>query len=178
MAKLPILLYPSPVIRKKSLSVTSINGELQRFIDDMVETMHAAPGMGLAAPQVGTLKRVIVLDPPDDVGLTGPLALINPVLIGGEGQIMEEEGCLCIPDLNEPVSRFQQVAVKAYDRNEKEIVLEGADLLARILQHEIDHLDGILFIDRLSTAKRLLLKRRLKNSIQRSAVSRQPKADG
>jgi peptide deformylase len=166
MAKLPILLYPSSVIRKKSVPVTSIDGELQRFIDDMVETMYAAPGMGLAAPQVGALKRVIVLDPSDDRTAGRPMALINPVLVAGEGQIVNEEGCLCIPDLNEPVSRFKQVVIKAFDRNEKEIILEGDDLLARILQHEIDHLDGILFIDRLSTAKRLLLKRRLKKSRQ------------
>lgn len=164
MAKLPILLYPSPVIRKKSLPVTSIDGELQRFIDDMVETMYAAPGMGLAAPQVGALKRVIVVDPSDDRTLARPMALINPVLAVGEGQIVEEEGCLCIPDLKEPVSRFKRVVVKAYDRNEQEIVLEGAGLLARILQHEIDHLNGVLFIDRLSTAKRLLLTRRLRKA--------------
>lgn len=164
MAKLPILLYPSPVIRKKSLPVTSIDGQLQRFIDDMVETMYAAPGMGLAAPQVGALKRVIVLDPSHDRARARPQVLINPVLVTGEGQVVEEEGCLCIPDLNEPVSRFKQVIVKGYDRNEKEVILEGADMLARILQHEIDHLDGVLFIDRLSTAKRLLLKRRLKKT--------------
>jgi peptide deformylase len=164
MARLPILLFPSPIIRKKSLPVTSIDGELQRFIDDMVETMYAAPGMGLAAPQVGALKRVIVLDPSHDRAPRRSLALINPVLVAGEGQIVEEEGCLCIPDLNEPISRFKQVVVKAYDRNEKEIILEEADLLARILQHEIDHLDGVLFIDHLSTAKRLLLKRRLKKA--------------
>lgn len=169
MAKLPILLYPSPAIRKKSLPITSIDGELQRFIDDMVETMYAAPGMGLAAPQVGALKRVIVLDPSHDHAAARPLALINPVLVDGEGQVVEEEGCLCIPDLKESVSRFKQVVVKAYDRKEKEVVLEGADLLARILQHEIDHLDGILFIDRLSTAKRLLLKRQLKKSGQLQA---------
>ncbi len=166
MPKLPILLYPSAVIRKKSLPVASIDGELQRFIDNMVETMYAAPGMGLAAPQVGALKRVIVLDPSDDRRSHGPIALINPVLVVGEGQVVDEEGCLCIPDLSEPVARFKHVAVKAYDRNEKEIILEGTDLLARILQHEIDHLDGILFIDRLSTAKRLLLKRRLKKGRQ------------
>lgn len=171
MAKLPLLLYPSPVIRKKSLPVTSIDGELQRFIDDMVETMHAAPGVGLAAPQVGALTRVIVLDPPDDLALPKPLALINPVLVTGEGHIVEEEGCLCIPDLNEPISRFKQVVVKAYDRNEKEVILEEADVLARILQHEIDHLDGILFIDHLSTARRLLLKRRLKKA-------KKPKVEG
>lgn len=168
MAKLPILLYPSPVIRKKSASVTSIDGKLQRFIDDMVETMRAAPGVGLAAPQVGTLKRVVVFDPPEELKLPRPFTLINPVLVSGEGQIVEEEGCLCIPDLNESVTRFEQVIVKGYDRKEREVVLEGADILARILQHEIDHLDGILFIDRLSTAKRLLLKRRLKKAAKQS----------
>ena len=164
MAKLPILIYPSPLIRKKSLPVTSINGELQRLIDDMVETMYGAPGVGLAAPQVGALKQVIVLDPHDDRKLTRPLALINPELVAADGQIVEEEGCLCIPDLREGVPRFKRVVVKAYDRNEKEIVLEGSDLLARILQHEIDHLNGVLFIDRLSAAKRELVKRRLKKA--------------
>ncbi len=164
MAKLPILLYPSSLIRKKSLPVTSINGELQRLIDDMVETMYAAPGVGLAAPQVGALKQVIVLDPHDDRKLTRPLALINPELVAADGQIVGEEGCLCIPDLREGVPRFKRVVVKAYDRNEKEIVLEGSDLLARILQHEIDHLNGVLFIDRLSAAKRELVKRRLKKA--------------
>jgi peptide deformylase len=164
MAKLPILIYPSPLIRKKSLPITSINGELQRFIDDMVETMYAAPGVGLAAPQVGALKQLIVLDPHDERKPKRPLALINPELVAAEGQVIEEEGCLCIPDLREGVPRFKQVVVKAYDRSEKEIVLEATDLLARILQHEIDHLNGVLFIDRLSPAKRELLKRRLKKA--------------
>ncbi|MGH7409854.1 MAG: peptide deformylase [Candidatus Methylomirabilis sp.] len=164
MAKLPILLYPSPIIRKRSLPVTSISGELQRFIDDMVETMYAAPGVGLAAPQVGALKRVIVLDPHDDRKPSRLLTLINPEIVAADGKIVEEEGCLCLPDLKEEVTRFNQVVVKAYDRNEKEIVLEGSGLLARILQHEVDHLNGVLFIDRLSTAKRELVKRRLKKA--------------
>jgi peptide deformylase len=164
MAKLPILIYPSPVIRKKSLKVTSINGELQRLIDDMMETMYAAPGVGLAAPQVGALKQVIVVNPHDERKLTKPMALINPELVAADGHIVEEEGCLCIPDLREGVPRFKRVVVKAYDRNEKEVVLEASDLLARILQHEIDHLNGVLFIDRLSPAKRQLVKRRLKKA--------------
>ncbi|MBI3781441.1 MAG: peptide deformylase [candidate division NC10 bacterium] len=164
MAKLPILIYPSPVIRKKSLKVTSINGELQRLIDDMMETMYAAPGVGLAAPQVGALRQVIVVDPHDERKLTKPMALINPELVAADGHIVEEEGCLCIPDLREGVPRFKRVVVKAYDRNEKEVVLEASDLLARILQHEIDHLNGVLFIDRLSPAKRQLVKRRLKKT--------------
>jgi peptide deformylase len=162
MARLPILLYPSPVIRRPSVPVTSIDGNLQRFIDDMVETMYTAPGVGLAAPQVGTLKRVIVLDPQDERGSSGLLTLINPELIVGEGTVVEEEGCLCIPDLREAVTRFARVVVKALDRHEKEITVEATGLLARILQHEIDHLDGILFIDRLSPAKRDLLKKRLR----------------
>jgi peptide deformylase len=164
MAKLPILIYPSPVIRRKSLKVTSINGELQRLIDDMMETMYAAPGVGLAAPQVGALRQVIVVDPHDERKLTKPMALINPELVAADGQIVEEEGCLCIPDLREGVPRFKRVVVKAYDRNEKEVILEASDLLARILQHEIDHLNGVLFIDRLSPAKRQLVKRRLKKT--------------
>lgn len=164
MAIREIKKFPDPVLRKKTAVVGVIDEDLCRLIDDMVETMYAAPGMGLAAPQVGALKRVIVLDPSDDRTSGRPMTLINPVLVAGEGQIVDEEGCLCIPDLTEPISRFRQVVVKAYDRNEKEIILEGADLLARILQHEIDHLNGILFIDRLSTAKRLLLKRRLKKA--------------
>ena len=169
MAKLPILIYPSPVIRKKSLPVTSINGELQHFIDDMMETMYAAPGVGLAAPQVGALKQVIVLDPHDERTLTRPLALINPELVAAEGLIIEEEGCLCIPDLREGVQRFKRVVVKAVDRKEKEVILEATDLLARILQHEIDHLNGVLFIDRLSPAKRELVKRRLKKAAKESS---------
>ncbi len=164
MAKLPILIYPSPVIRKKSLKVTSINGELQRLIDDMMETMYAAPGVGLAAPQVGALRQVIVVDPHDERKLTKPMALINPELVAADGHIVEEEGCLCIPDLREGVPRFKRVVVKAYDRNEQEVILEASDLLARILQHEIDHLNGVLFIDRLSPAKRQLVKRRLKKA--------------
>ena len=164
MATLPILIFPSPLIRKKSLPITSINGELQRLIDDMMETMYAAPGVGLAAPQVGALKQVIVLDPHDERKTKRPLALINPELVAAEGQVIEEEGCLCIPELREAVPRFRQVGVKAYDRSEKEIILEATDLLARILQDEIDHLNGILFIDRLSPAKRELLKRRLKKA--------------
>ena len=164
MAKLPILIYPSAVIRKKSLKITSINGELQCLIDDMLEAMYAAPGVGLAAPQVGALRQVIVVDPHDERKLTKPMALINPELVAADGQIVEEEGCLCIPDLREGVPRFKRVVVKAYDRNEKEVVLEASDLLARILQHEIDHLNGVLFIDRLSPAKRQLVKRRLKKT--------------
>jgi peptide deformylase len=161
---LPILIYPSPIIRKRSLPVVSINGELQRFIDDMVETMYAAPGLGLAAPQVGALKRIIVLDPHEDRKPTRSMALINPEVIAAEGQYVDEEGCLCIPGLKAEVRRFKRVVVKAYDRNEKEVVVEGSGLLARILQHEIDHLNGVLFIDRLSTAKRELVKRRLKKT--------------
>jgi peptide deformylase len=105
-----------------------------------------------------------VVDPHDERKLTKPMALINPELVAADGQIVEEEGCLCIPDLREGVPRFKRVVVKAYDRNEQEVVLEASDLLARILQHEIDHLNGVLFIDRLSPAKRQLVKRRLKKA--------------
>jgi len=175
---LPILLYPSPAIRRKSVSVASIDGKLQRLIDNMIDTMYKAPGVGLAAPQVGELKRVIVLDPRDQGRPGKPLALINPEIVVAEGTVVEEEGCLCIPELRGGVPRFTGVVVKGYDRSEKEIVIEGSGLLARILQHEIDHLDGVLFIDRLSPARRTLLLNRLKKAAgacDRLKINRRPR---
>lgn len=162
MAKLPILLYGSPIIRKKSLPVQNLDEAIQKLIDDMVETMYAAPGVGLAAPQVGELVRVIVLNPSERQDPKSLMAIINPELVQAEGEVVAEEGCLCIPDLREEVSRSERVLVRGYDRKGREIEVEGTGLLARILQHEIDHLEGILFIDRLSPAKRDIARRKLK----------------
>ncbi len=176
MATRPILLYPSPVIRKMSAPVTSIDERLQRLIDDMIETMYAAPGIGLAAPQVGALTRVIVLDPRDQRRAGGLITLINPETIAAEGTTAKEEGCLCIPGVREEVTRSERVVVRAYDRNEREIVVEGSGLRARILQHEIDHLDGVLFIDRLGTAKREMISRVITSSSRRSPSTSGPGA--
>lgn len=165
MAVLPVLLYGSPIIRQKSLPVTNIDETIQQLIDDMIETMYAAPGVGLAAPQVGRLSRVIVLNPSERQDPNSLLALINPELVEVEGEVVEEEGCLCIPDLRERVVRHRRALVRGYDRNGKEVEVEGTDLLARIFQHEVDHLDGILFIDRLSPVKRDIVKRKLKKML-------------
>lgn len=133
------------VLRKVSKKVTEVNDKIRELISDMIETMHDADGVGLAAPQIGILKRVIVLDMYDD---EGPFALINPEIIYQDGEQIEEEGCLSIPGYNGMVKRPMVVAVKGLDENGEEIMIEGDELLARALCHEIDHLNGILFKDK------------------------------
>lgn len=162
MAIRPILLYGAPTLRQKARSVTAVDGALQQLIDDLVETMYAAPGVGLAANQVGVLQRVIVMNPTEEREPARLLALINPEIVLAEGEMVGEEGCLSIPDVREDVTRHRRVIVKAIGRDEKPLEIEAVDLFSRILQHEIDHLDGVLFIDRLSPAKKTLLKRQLK----------------
>lgn len=143
MALRPIRLDGDPVLRKKSRAVDEINDRVLTLLDDMVETMADANGVGLAAPQVGVLRRVIVID----IG-EGPIKLINPEFVDRTGTQIEVEGCLSIPDLAGTVERPERVKVKYLDENGKEQVIEGTDLLARALCHEIDHLDGILYTDR------------------------------
>ncbi len=132
------------LLRKKSKKVDEINDRILTLIKDMQETMYAADGVGLAAPQVGILKRIAVVDVGD-----GPINLINPEIIEEEGQYLDEEGCLSIPGQQGKVLRPEKVKVKALNENGDEFILEGEGLLARALCHEIDHLDGILFIDKL-----------------------------
>ncbi len=165
MALLEIRKYPDPVLRKKTEPVKKIDGPLQRLIDDMVETMHAAPGVGLAANQVGVSLQVAVIDlsTREEKEKRHPLlVIINPEIIAREGSVVEEEGCLSIPDYAEKVKRSAKVKVRAQDRNGNEFELEAEGLLAKALQHEIDHLNGMLFIDRLSTLKKSIFKRRMK----------------
>lgn len=162
MAILPILIYGAPALRQKAKPVSAVDGAVQRLIDDMVETMYAAPGVGLAANQVGVLQRVIVMNPTERQEPEGLVAIINPDIVVAEGELVVEEGCLSVPDVREEVTRHRRVVVKGIGRDEKPLELEAVDLPARILQHEIDHLDGVLFIDRLSPAKKTLLKRQLK----------------
>ena len=165
MALLEIRKFPDPVLRKKTERVAKIDGALQRLIDDMVETMHAAPGVGLAANQVGVSLRLAVIDLSmrEEREKRHPLlVIINPELLSLEGSVVEEEGCLSIPDYAEKVKRAARVKVRAQDRTGKVFELEAEGLLAKALQHEIDHLNGMLFIDRLSTLKKSIFKRRLK----------------
>jgi peptide deformylase len=140
-----------PILRKETSVVTAVNDGLRQLIDDMFETMHAAKGIGLAAPQVGRLERVTVIDVE---GGKQPLALVNPEIVEREGTIKGEEGCLSIPDVFGDVERSARVVVRALDRDGAPFEVEGHELLARCFQHEIDHLHGKLFIDHLSVLKR------------------------
>ncbi len=160
----PILTYGHPILRQAAQAVGNINGDLQQLIDDMVETMYAAPGVGLAANQVGSLHRVFVANPSEDHDPAQLLVLINPELVESEGEIVAEEGCLSIPDFREEVRRARRVVLQGLDRSGRPVEMEGQDLVARIFQHELDHLNGVLFVDRLSPAKRDILSRKLKKA--------------
>jgi peptide deformylase len=163
MAVLPILKLPEAVLRQEAREITEINGKLQRLIDDMADTMYAAPGIGLAANQVGELQRLIVFDLSHKEGRPREIKVVlNPCIVAGEGEITREEGCLSVADFSAEVRRQAQVLVKGLDREGKPIEIIGEGLLAIVLQHEIDHLNGVLFIDHISRLKRGLYLRRLK----------------
>jgi peptide deformylase len=164
MAILEILKYPDPLLKKVSRPVETITADTLRLVHDMVETMYAAPGVGLAAPQVGVLERIIVLDIDHEHPGKNMIKLINPEIRAAEGEITWEEGCLSVVDFTSEVRRAAQVEVVGFDEKERETKIEGEGLLAVALQHEIDHLDGKLFIDRISRLKRDLYTRRLKKS--------------
>lgn len=161
MGILEIKKYPERVLREKTSPVDKIDGKLQRLIDDMVETMYAAPGVGLAAPQVGISKRLIVIDVSmRDEEKTPLIVLINPEIIENGGEIEAEEGCLSLPGYTTVVKRSERVVVRGLDRKGKPLDVEGRGLLSRALQHEIDHLNGTLLIDRISSIKREFFKKR------------------
>lgn len=153
MAVRNIRIYPDPVLRQRAKRVTEIDPSIQKLIDDMAETMKAAPGIGLAATQVGVPLRVIVAEVPGDNGV---LVLVNPQVVKKGGERVCEEGCLSIPGYKGEVKRCEWVKVKGLDRSGKEIRLKGEELLAQILEHEIDHLNGILYIDRLESKDKLV----------------------
>lgn len=158
--KMDILIYPDKKLRETSLLVTEEELHtpgFQKLIDDMFETMYAAPGVGLAAVQVGVLKRVMVMDigiEEGEVVKRDPRVVINPEFTFQEGSVIWEEGCLSCPDLVVPMKRFQKVGIQCLDREGKAQTLEGEDLLAVAIQHEIDHMDGILILDQLSRLKK------------------------
>src|SRR5680860_580168 len=158
MAILEIKEYGEPVLREKALPVKEVTPEILNIIKDMAETMYAGSGVGLAAPQVGISKRIIIIDGEED----GLIVLINPVIVKSEGEIVTEEGCLSIPGIYSKVKRSSKVTVKALNENGDPIEITKEALTARALQHEIDHLDGILFVDRIGRMERQVLLSKLK----------------
>jgi len=163
MTILTILTYPDPFLRQKAKKVKNINGEIQEIIETMANTMYDAPGAGLAAIQVGIDKSIMVYDISQKEGERCLQVLINPVIVSREGQLISEnEGCLSVPDFRADVKRSACVCVKALDREGNPLEFEGDGYHAIALQHEIDHLNGILFIDHLSSLKREMYKRRIK----------------
>lgn len=161
-----ILHFPDARLKQGGQSVANINGDLVQTVEDMVVTMYDAPGIGLAAVQIGVPQRIIVVDVNHEEPGKDLLKLINPVITAREGEIIWEEGCLSVIDYTADVKRSAKVEVKAWTPDEKEIVLQAEDLLAVALQHEIDHLDGKLFIDRISRLKRELYARKVKKLIR------------
>ncbi len=157
-----VVKYPDPVLAKRGEDVTVFDRELATLVEEMFESMYAAQGIGLAAPQISISKRITVIDVSFGKNAAEKYALVNPVVIEAEGKQVEEEGCLSLPDIREKVQRAARVKVKAQNVKGEWFELEGTELLARALLHEIDHLDGVLFIDRVSRLKRELLLRKIR----------------
>ncbi len=189
---LEIVKYPSAVLKKIAKSVEKIDAEIQKLIEDMYETMYDAPGVGLAAPQVGISKRILVVDvgrlenpvdmrresgaggPPDleQTRKPDPKAVINPVITLREGKILWEEGCLSLPQLIVPMERTKKIVIEGLDRDGKPIKYLGEDLLAVAFQHEIDHLDGKLICDNLSNLKKDLYLKKLKKLAENGDIEK------
>ena len=159
MALLPILEYPDPRLRTRAEPVTEVDGKIRKLIDDMFETMYKAPGAGLAATQVNVHLRVLVVDITED--RSRPVALINPEIIERSGEGKLEEGCLSVPGIYENIIRADRIRVRALGRNGKSQEIEAGGLLAVCIQHEMDHLEGVLFVDHISSLKRNMILRRL-----------------
>ena len=157
-----VVKYPDPVLSKPGEVVTVFDDDTAQLVDEMFDSMYAAQGIGLAAPQIGISKRITVIDVSFKERPEDKLALINPVILDRSGKQVEEEGCLSLPEIREKVQRAAWVKVRAQNVKGETFEVEGEELLARALQHEIDHLDGILFIDHLSRLKRDLVQRRIK----------------
>lgn len=161
-----ILTYPNPELKKKSAPVTVINDAIRELVQDMAETMYDAPGIGLAAPQIGVHQRVIVIDVSAKDEPPELIVAINPAIIHAEGEAYEEEGCLSVPHYAANVRRHARVIVKALDLEGVERTWRADDLLAIAFQHEIDHLDGVLFVDHLSALKRELFQRKARKAAE------------
>lgn len=171
MAVRPILTAPDPRLKEVSRDVDRVDAEIRMLVDDMFDSMYAAKGIGLAAIQIGVPKRVIVMDLAQKDGDSEPLVFINPKLLWTSDELMVcEEGCLSVPDIWEEVARPAHIKAEHLDRDGQRIVLEAEGLLATCLQHEMDHLDGILFVDHLSRLKRSIALRKLAKAKRLAAV--------
>ena len=160
MAVLEILHFPNPVLKRKSQPIQKIDEKILKLVQDMAETMYSAPGVGLAAPQVGHSLRLALIDVTPADQPKKLLVLINPQIVSTEGECTWEEGCLSVPDCSDEVRRSKKVVVRYQNLQGETVEIAGEDLLAIALQHEIDHLDGVLFFDRLSLLKRRLIKKK------------------
>jgi len=158
-----IRIYPDPILRKKALPIKNIDGQVKEIADRMAEAMYANRGIGLAAPQIGILSQIIVVDLGEGLSI-----LINPEIIKGEGESVMEEGCLSLPTIEVPVKRKEKLFVRAWDLDEKEVSLEMSGFPCRVYQHEIDHLRGILIIHHISRLKRELLVKRMFKDLRQS----------
>jgi peptide deformylase len=174
MALLRIRKYPDPALKRCAKAIDNINGEVDAFLDSMAQTMYAAPGVGLAATQVGDSRRLVVLDTDHHNPGKHLLKLINPRIVEAEGSMLWEEGCLSVIDFTAEVKRASKVMVRAWTPEQKEIEIEASDLQAVAFQHELDHLDGKLFIDRLSRIKRELYRRKLAKTLKEGTAHDQP----
>ena len=175
MAMLPILTAPDPRLKQISRPVDKVDAEIAKLMDDMLETMYAAPGIGLAAPQVGVLKRVLVIDIDREGEHTGPLKMANPEIVDvSEDDASYEEGCLSVPEHYAEVERPARVTVRYLDQQNEIRTLQAEGLLATCIQHEMDHLDGILFIDRISALKRNIILRKLVKARKEAEKEAQP----
>lgn len=167
---LAIRLYGDPVLREKSKPVGEITDDVRDLAREMLVAMYAKDGVGLAAPQVGVLKRLIVVDPEPKEGTRSPMVLIDPVILERQGEAVAEEGCLSLPEIFGEVSRAETVRVSMRDLDGQEQTFTAEGWLARVIQHEVDHLDGVLFIDHMSRMQRQVLRGPLKKLRERSAT--------
>jgi peptide deformylase len=170
MARLEILHFPDPRLRKRAIPVERVDDGIRQLVDDMLETMYEAPGIGLAATQVNVQRQVIVIDISED--RNAPLALINPEILSREGEEEMEEGCLSVPGYYETVRRADRVRVRALDRDGESFEMDADGLLAVCIQHEMDHLDGKLFVDYLSPLKRSRIQKKLEKLARQGNLPR------
>lgn len=172
MAVRTILHYPDPRLREKARPVAEITPAIQKLVDDMAETMYAAPGVGLAATQIGEAHRIFVIDTASEDEPSNLRVFINPEIVARDGEVTWEEGCLSFPSVVEEIDRAEKVKVKALDREGKPFELDCDGLLAVAVQHELDHLDGVLMIDRMGALKKRIVDRKMRRRAETRASAR------